>query len=436
MTRAAGVAWIVMSLDAGVVLAGPPKRPPPLSLARDLRQAKMQLKVGPAVACKPVVLGKRCQFELSVTNLSKDVVVAHSLTTDRPADSWASYLRDRYGSLSEQRGKLILNSLAQQATPKVFFGTEALLLPGEKKTFSVVTRLFGAPRKLTFRSIRIAVPELGQYLYAQQGTTKDEIPGGPEQVFPAVMDLEGLKRSISSDALRSLVLWNSAALAPDEVEVQVSAKARDPGFGLKAARVKLPAGPATEQVSFSDNFRAWLFGAPGGTWLVREQGAELLGQVDFAVFEKIDDVQAKDVRFGVPEQAFRDQGYKLESGDGMYTHGTFLTASGDELLGVLRVAKEKALRAAVHYYFFSSWYIALTPAVPASISTWDTCCTCNGAMTPPSRCSKTLSPSILTSTWRIGSSGCLVARKACTTSPSPPARRLPRLPAGTRWSSA
>jgi len=365
MTRAAGVAWMLMMLDAGGVLAGPPKGQPPLFPAPNSPAAKMQLKVVPAVACRPVVRGQKCPLGLSVTNLSADVVVVHSLTTDRPADAGARYLRDQYGSLSEKGGKLILNALAQQATPKVFFGKEALLLPGENKTFSVITRLFGAPRKLTFKSIKLAAPGLGKYLYARQGTIRDEIPGGPEQVFLAVRDLEDLKRSISRDAFSSLVLWNSAALVPDEVEVEVSAEARDPAFTLKAAQAKLPASAATEQVSFSDTFKAWLFGTPGGTWLVREQGAELLGQVDFAVFEKIDEVPAKDVRFGVPEQAFKDAGYRLKMGDGMYTRGTFLTASGDKLLDVLRVAKEKALRATVHYYFFSSWYIALTPVVPA-----------------------------------------------------------------------
>jgi hypothetical protein len=365
MTRAAGVAWMVMLLDAGGVLAGPPKGQPPLSPTPNSPDAKMQLKVVPAVACRPVVLGQKCRIELSVTNLSKDVVVVHSLTTNRPADAGASYLRDQYGSLSAQGGELILNSLAQQATPKVFFGKETLLLPGEKKTFSVVTRLFGAPRKLTFKSIRITVPALGKYLYAQKGTIGAEIPGGSEQVFLPVKDLTDLKRSISGEGFNSLVLWNSAALVPDELEVEVSAEAHDPAFALKAARAKLPAGTAAEQVAFSDTFTAWLFGTPDGTWLVREQGAELLGQVDFAVFEKIDEVEAKDVRFGVPEQTFKDKGYKLEPGDGMYTQGTFLTASGDKLLDVLRVAKEKALRAAVHYYFFSSWYIDLTPTIPA-----------------------------------------------------------------------
>jgi hypothetical protein len=364
MTRAAGFAWMVILLGAGGVLAGPPKGQPPLSPTPNSPDAKMQLKVVPTVACRPVVLGQKCPLVLSVTNMSKDVVVVHSLTTDRPADNDASYLRDQYGSLSEQGGKLTLNSLAQQATPKVFFSKETLLLPGEKKTFSVVTRLFGAPRKLTFKSIKIAMPRLGRYLYAQKGTIGAEIPGGSEQLFLPVKDLNDLKRSISGEAFNSLVLWNSAALVPDEVEVEVSAEARDPAFPLKAAQAKLPAGTAAEQVSFSDTFKAWLFAIPGGTWLVREQGAELLGHVDFAVFEKIDEVQAKDVRFGVPEQAFTDKGYKLEAGDGMYTQGTFLTASGDKVLDVLRVAKEKALRAEVHYYFFSSWYIALTPAVP------------------------------------------------------------------------
>jgi hypothetical protein len=365
MTRAAGVAWMVMLLDAGGVLAGSPAGQPPLSATPNSPDAKTQLKVVPAVACSPVVLGQKCPLELSVTNLSEDVVVAHSLTTDRPADTAASYLRDQYGSLSQQQGKLILNPLAQQATPKVFFGKGTLLLPGENRTFSVVTRLFGTPRKLTFKSIRISVPALGKYLYAPEGTTRAEIPGGSEQVFLPVKDPQDLKRSISGEGFNSLVLWNSAALVVDQVEVQVSAEALAPAFALKAAQAKLPAGTAAEQVSFSDTFKAWLFAIPGGIWLVREQGAELLGQVDFAVFEKIDEVQAKDVRFGVPEQAFADKGYKLEAGDGMYTHGTFLTASGDKVLDVLRVAKEKALSAAVHYYFFSSWYIALTPVVPA-----------------------------------------------------------------------
>jgi hypothetical protein len=365
MTRAAGVAWMVMLLDAGGVLAGSPAGQPPLSPTPNSPDAKTQLKVAPAVACSPVVLGQKCPLKLSVTNLSKDIVVAHSLTTDRPADDAASYLRDQYGSLSQQEGKLILNSLSQEATPKVFFGKGTLLLPGEDRTFSVITRLFGAPRKLTFKSISISVPALGKYLYAPKGTVGAETPAGSEQVFLPVKDLADLKRSVSGGAFNSLVLWNSAALVVDQVEVQVSAEALAPAFALEAAQAKLPAGTAAEQVSFSDTFKAWLFAIPGGTWLVREEGAELLGEVDFAVFEKIDEAEAKDIRFGVPEEGFKDKGFKLEPGDGMYTHGTFLTASGDKLLDVLRAAKENGLHATVRYYFFSSWYIALTPPVPA-----------------------------------------------------------------------
>jgi hypothetical protein len=66
-----------------------------------------------------------------------------------------------------------------------------------------------------------------------------------------------------------------------------------------------------------------------------------------------------------PSRPSRTRATSSGRGDGMYTHGTFLTASGDKVLDVLRVAKEKALSAAVHYYFFSSWYIALTPVAPA-----------------------------------------------------------------------
>jgi hypothetical protein len=364
MTRAARVAWMVILSGVGGVLAGPPKGQPLPSSESDSALVEIQLKAVPVVACTPVVLGQKCPLELSVTNLSKDVVVAYSLSTDRPADARASYLRGQYGSLSERSGKLILNSLNQQATPRVFFRKEALLLPGEKKTFSVVTRFFGTPRRLIFKSIRISVPTVGKYLYARSGTVGAEIPARPKELFLPVKDLADLKGCISEDALNSLVLWNSAALAPDEVEVEVSAEAHDPAFALKAAQAKLPPGTTTQQVSFSDSFTAWLFGTSEGTWLVREQGAELLGQVDFAVFEKIDEVQAKEVRFGVPEEAFKDKGYKLEPGDGMYTQGTFLTASSENLLDVLRVAKENALRAGVHYYFFSSWYIDLTPTVP------------------------------------------------------------------------
>ena len=41
----------------------------------------------------------------------------------------------------------------------------------------------------------------------------------------------------------------------------------------------------------------------------------------------------------------------------MYTVGHFLTASGDEVLDILRMLKQHNLNCLVFYYFFSSWYL-------------------------------------------------------------------------------
>ena len=101
MTLAAGVAWMFMLLDAGGVLAGPATGQPPLSSMPNSPDAKMQLKVVPAVACRPVVLGWKCPLELSVTNLSKDVVVAYYLTTNRPADGEVSIVARQLGNSFE-----------------------------------------------------------------------------------------------------------------------------------------------------------------------------------------------------------------------------------------------------------------------------------------------------------------------------------------------
>lgn len=109
-------------------------------------------------------------------------------------------------------------------------------------------------------------------------------------------------------------------------------------------------------VSYCDTFGAWILGAGDSTWLVWESGAEELGPVGAAVFEKIDEKEGKGIRFKVPEDVFGKK-YKIEEGDGMYTVGHFLTATGDEVLDVLRLLKQHNLTCIVFHYFFASWYL-------------------------------------------------------------------------------
>jgi len=309
------------------------------------------------VACAPVVEGRPCGIHVTLRNETDEIVIVTSLGTDRAADGGGELLADEYGSLHEDElGNVHFNQLAQMATPRVFFSRDLLVLPGEKTVLKAVTRFFGDPRKVTVGYYRFPVSQYGQHIFVNPIQTQPTgVPMGMASttVFVSLPSLE------KADMVQGrFILWNGQDLESRELGVALDPEVKEAAFGMKKARAKIKEKPEIEETSYCDTFSAWIFNDSSGTWLVRESGAEKLGRVDLAVFEKIDEKAGKDVRFKVPEKVFAKT-YKLEDGDGMYTQGKFLTVSGEGILDVLRKLEPGGLRCRVTYYFFTSWYLEI-----------------------------------------------------------------------------
>jgi hypothetical protein len=320
-------------------------------------QEEAGVKVEGNVTCAPVVEGRPCGFSVTVRNDTDDIVIVSSLETDRAADGGGELLADEYGSLHEDElGNVQFNQLAQMATPRVFFGRDLLMLPGETTVLEAETRFFGDARNVTVRYYRFPASQAGRHIFInpmQAQPTGGLMGAAANVVFVPLPTLE------KADKVQGrFIFWNGQDLEAHELAVALDPTVKEAAFGMKKARAKIKGKPEIEETSYCDTFSAWIFNEAGATWLVRESGAEKLGHVYLSVFEAIDEKAGKDVRFKVPETVFAKT-YKLEDGDGMYTQGKFLTASGDGILDVLRMLEPAGLSCRVTYYFFTSWYLEI-----------------------------------------------------------------------------
>jgi hypothetical protein len=309
------------------------------------KTSKIKLSAKPA--CETAVEGKRCPIAVSVKNASKDILLLDAVSTDREADRAAAFLRSEYGSLGEdESGRVVFNQMAQQATGPVFFGRKAVVLPGGKTTVSITSRLLGGARTLIVRFYRIPKAKLKQFLYGPQ---KSADMGG-STAFSPVKSMKGLK------ALEGGILWNGGKLQPETASVTINPAVTDAPFSLASAKAKLPAGATVKEISFSDTFAAWLFFVKDGTWMVASGSSEKLGVASAAVFEAIDEKEGKNVSFRI-EKDYWGGKLEVEPGDGMYTQGLFVSASGGGILTVLRTFKKEGRPCTLFHYFFESWYL-------------------------------------------------------------------------------
>ncbi len=318
------------------------------------------------VTCSPVVEGRKCGIGILVRNPTRGLIVVASISSDRTADETYSLLEDRYGSISDNgEGGLVFNGMAQMATPEVFSSRAALLLPGEERAYSFSTRFFRGERRISISYFSITKSGMSNFIFlpaaagavGEPSSPADMLSGGPgmDETFMPARSLEEL----DVEGPGAFVLWHAAELEARETGFALSPGISEAPFSMAAAEDMIPGQPEVSDVTYCDTFSAWVLRAAGSTWFVRESGAEELGPVGAAVFEKIDEKQGKGIRFKVPEDVFGKK-YKLEEGDGMYTAGHFLTASGDDVLDVLRMLKQNSLTCFVFYYFFSSWYFGVS----------------------------------------------------------------------------
>ena len=306
-----------------------------------------KIKISAKPACEMAVEGQRCFIEVFLKNASKDVLLLDAVTTDREADGASAFLGSEYGSLGEdESGRVVFNQLAQQATGPVFFGKKAVVLPGGKTTAGITSRLIEGARTVSVRFYRIPKAKLKLHLYGPVKSAEGVDPA----VFAPVKGMKGLK------AMQRGILWNGGKLQPETASVTINPAVTDAPFSLASAKAKLPAGAAVKEISFSDTFAAWLFFAKDGTWMVASGSSEKLGVASPAVFEAIDEKEGKNVSFRI-EKDYWNGKLEVNPGDGMYTQGLFVSASGSGILTVLRTFKKEGRPCSLFHYFFESWYL-------------------------------------------------------------------------------
>jgi hypothetical protein len=309
-----------------------------------------------------VVEGRRSSVTLTVKNRSDDLVVVSAIVTDRAADGTLDFLRSAYGHIGEaEGGRLVFNMMAQMATPGVFFDKGALIQPGGEASYRMTTRFFDKGRAFTARYYRIQPAEMSAFIFVPeaQGAGAGGMSGVEKTFVPS-----GKIEELPGEA-GGFVLWNRGKLKELETGCSLTPQVGKAPFSMQEALEKIKTDADIAEVSYSDTFDAWIVqSCKGGTWLVRRSGLERFTGVDSEVFEKIDEKDGKDIRFKVREEWFKGK-VKLEDGDGMYTVGKFLTASGEDILDVLRVVTAQQLfTCRVTYYFFDAWYIDFESVVP------------------------------------------------------------------------
>jgi hypothetical protein len=296
----------------------------------------------------PVVEGRKSALTVAVENPTEDVVVVASISTDRSADESLKGLKSQYGDVyKNDSGQIVYNRMAQMASPEIFFDSSAVVLPGRTGVFGHATRFFDQKRKIVVSYYRIPLSFLPHTVFAQ----KD----GIDSAYTSVVSVKDLENGHGE-----FILWRGSALKLEEAGVSLLPAVAQAPFGLKTARGMLPRGTIRgtiiEETSYCDTFSAWVFRVEGSTWLVREGGAEKLGNIESLVFEKIDGNGGQNIDLRVPEEVFTGR-YPLTEGDGMYRVGWFLAVSGEKILDVLRILRDQRFPCRVNYYFFESWFL-------------------------------------------------------------------------------
>jgi hypothetical protein len=297
-----------------------------------------------------VIEGQRCDVLVNLYNPTNDVLIVSSIYTNRNADEEYKYLRSQYGELYKTKsGQIIYNTMAQMATGEVCFDASAVVPPHRQGSFLIGTRFFGQERKITLMYYRIPVASLKDFIFAMQ-RQQDSFHINIIPVWN-ISEIENSKNNF--------VLWKGSALKPEEASFSLNPDLKEAPFSLKTARGMLPREVGVKEISYCATFDAWVFKTDGAAWLVRKSGAEKLDDIELLVFEKIDSSGGKEIVFRVPENEFAGK-YTLkdlESGNGTYMLGKFLTVSGEKILTVFRTLRDAGLACRVQYYYFTSWYL-------------------------------------------------------------------------------
>jgi hypothetical protein len=311
--------------------------------------------IAPATSAT-VVEGDAVEVVARVTNVSKDSVVVVGAG------------ESRYGALNKAAGHedtLFHETMAQQATPAVFFPFARVLLPGDAYEEKVALdamdgEVTWSPQLAvhdlaTFRPYVPAVVSMTRKIYERSdaegvrlkrgGPTKDDEEQG--KMFRAHRDFQNYGMAIfEAGRPESAVARAKVELAPRP-------------FSLRAARERFG---AVEQARWSRAAGGWVLASPARTAIVRDTSTVDVPSGAFQVLVDADRAPASPIVFRL-EKTTADALAKISTahaGDGMYRQGTFVDVPASRVADVLEILQREKVTIS-RTSIFKSWFYDVGP---------------------------------------------------------------------------
>jgi hypothetical protein len=308
-----------------------------------------------------VVEGDAVEVVARVTNVSKDSVVVVGAG------------ESRYGALNKALGHedtLYHETMAQQATPAVFFGFDRVLLPGD--SFETKVALDAVDGEVSW-SPQLAVHDLATfrpYLPSVVSMTRKVYDRGDAnavrlkresatRLSRGAADAGNLPESAFEDFHKyGVAIFETGR--PEKAVARAKVELAPRAFSLRAARERF--GVAAEQARWSHAAAGWVLASPARTAIVRETEVIELPAGSFAVLVDADRAPRSPIVFRLGKTT-ADALAKIATahpGDGMYRQGTFVDVPASRVVEALEILqREKA--AISRTSLFKSWFYDVNP---------------------------------------------------------------------------
>jgi hypothetical protein len=296
-----------------------------------------------------VVEGDAVEVVAHVTNVSKDSVVVVGTG------------ESRYGALNKASGHedtLFHETLAQQATPAVFFPFARVLLPGDSYEEKVVLdavdgELSWSPQLAvhdlaTFRPYVPAVMSMTRKVYERADADTVRVKRGA----PTKEDREPGSMA-QSDRDYGLAIFEVGR--PESAVARAKVELAPRAFPLRAARERF--GAAAERARWSRAAGGWVLASPARTAIVRETSTVDVPSGAFRVLVDADRAPASPIVFRL-EKTTAEALAKIATahpGDGMYRQGTFVDVPASRVAEALEILQREKV-AISKTTIFKSWF--------------------------------------------------------------------------------
>lgn len=248
--------------------------------------------------------------------------------------------RSRYGSLKREGETVIHDTMAQQATPPVFYERAQFILPRSSVERTVTVDVLDPRIKLT--------PPLSAF---DPKSFEAWIPFGVEMSRPC--------RRVGADRLglaSEVIVFGSGRTLGASAAVEVRLQAR----AWPLAEAKKAFDEAPDSVRWSKALGGWVLASAGRTALVKREGTVELPAGAFSILSDFESgCETFPFRLAEPERTELVRMFQTREGDGMYRRGTFIEVPRERLMEVLEHAREEKLEARQVYCFLSSYYYEL-----------------------------------------------------------------------------